>query len=99
MSIVVSNHLEIVNNPTNTSPSKVQYSFSKEPRFVKNYKLYNSNKNPQIQYYEGQQYEKLTSMNTLNGKFNNASRLKDIFVEINRQHVYNPDPFRYTIQS
>ena len=48
MSIVVSNHLDIVNNPSNNSPAKVQYSFSKEPRFVKNYKLYNSNKNPTV---------------------------------------------------
>lgn len=53
MSVLVSNYQGIASHPANSSPSKALYSFSKEPRFVKSYKLTNPNPNKNLCYYEG----------------------------------------------
>jgi len=53
MSVVITNSEQIFKDPTNSSPSKAQYSFSKEQRFHTFYKLNNSNVNPNSFYFEG----------------------------------------------
>ena len=69
MSIVTSSHLDIANDPTNNSPAKAQYSFDKEPRFRRSYDYYNSNKNPNTCYFDGDAYKKLSTMSKKQGKF------------------------------
>lgn len=85
MSIVTSSHLDICNDPTNNSPAKVQYSFDKEPRFRRSYDYYNSNKNPNLCYFDGEfGKSKLSTMSKKQGKFPQRARLDNVFVEFNR---------------
>ena len=97
MSIVVSHPDQVASDPANSSPSKVRYSFAKEPRFVKSYKLSNPNPNKNLCYQYGAAYTKLSTLSKQNGKFNGAARPDNIFVEINRGHVKTPAPSKYKI--
>ena len=54
MSVVITSSDQICKDPTNTSPSKAQYSFSKEQRFNTFYRP--NNPNPNSFYFEGQQF-------------------------------------------
>ena len=85
MSILTTNHHEIHANPSNSSPSKAQFSFNKEPRFEKSYKYYAASPNPNLCYFDGDKLKLQSTLSKTNGKFNERKKLDNVFVEINRQ--------------
>ena len=62
MSVVISSHDDVARDPGNSSPSKAQYSFSKEPRFVASYKYYDNNVNRNTCYFEGKDAARLSTL-------------------------------------
>ena len=99
MSVLISNHHEIVANPSNSSPSKAQYSFNKEPRFTKSYKLYNPSPNRKLCYFDGEILKKQSTLSKENGKFDKTRKLNNIFIELNRHHIKTPSAFNYSLPS
>jgi hypothetical protein len=84
MSVLVTSSADVLNNPSNNSFAKMHYSFNKEPRFEALYKAANPSPNTNYCYFEGDAYNKVSTLKKSMGKVGKSKKLDNVFVEINR---------------